>query len=144
VTARKLVYVIIMSRTRPSLYATQYTMLLVMLALLVRAFIPLGYMPGMAKTDGTFQMVVCSLDGPKTITVDLAFDPESSEKHEAASQDHCVFALLGHITPCDDNGLYAARASLNDSTLLVSLDDQYTPSVRLAGQAQPRAPPLFS
>lgn len=69
-----------------------------LLAILVRAAIPAGYMPDL-KTHKPFTMVVCGLNGPQTVTMDAAFDPTA--KKTAPAKDHkatslCEFASLSH------------------------------------------------
>jgi hypothetical protein len=120
-------------------------MWLALLAVLVRALIPLGYMPSMAQKDGTFQMVVCSLDGPKTVTVQTDFDPQSIPEHTEQAQEHCVFALLGH-TPCiEGHAHYFAINAFWAQDAAIFYDYAFGHhSHTLSGQVQARAPPIFS
>lgn len=123
------------------------------LAIFMRALIPQGYMPAMGEGQAgghMFQMVVCSLDGPKTITVQADFDPHSdlnTASHEAPhhsekSQDHCVFALLAHVNmmmALDDMLLHPVAIPLDRVVV------PYMSYVKiLDGQTQSRAPPVFS
>ena len=67
---------------------------LLLLALLLQAAIPAGFMPG--KTgDGTVQMVICTGTGPATITVDADDAPglPHDGKHNKGEKDHapCPF-----------------------------------------------------
>lgn len=70
---------------------------LVVLAVFLRAMIPVGYMPG-DRDDGTFTMVICSGFGTQTITVDAQGQPVNDTDHPQ-SGEHCPFApvLSGDI-----------------------------------------------
>lgn len=54
--------------------------LFIALALLVRAFIPAGYMPDMkALQDGVFRITICTASGSDIITVDRNNQPVSAD-----------------------------------------------------------------
>ena len=65
--------------------------------LLLRAMIPVGFMPDLAAArDGVFTFVICSGSGFSTITLDANGDPvESDSGHEAEATGHCIFAPVG-------------------------------------------------
>lgn len=122
----------------------RWIMLLALCAILVRAAIPLGYMPDQ-KNGKSFQMVVCSLDGPKTVTVDAGFDPEQKSGKTDHATKLCDFALIQHSpasAPVTD--LLADILHIQKETGLLPvivaaglLNHAYTPS-------QPRGPPSVS
>lgn len=125
------------------LRSTRWILIAALLAVMVRSFIPAGYMPDI-KSGKQFQMVICSLDGPKTITVDADFDP-GTDKADHTKTEHCDFALLQHSP-----GLNA----LSDWVVFILPDPvpgdySVTDSIvaqnnSVQGLAQSRAPPVFS
>jgi hypothetical protein len=117
---------------------------LALLAVMVRGFIPLGYMPQM-KAGGTFEMIVCSLDGPKTVTVDVSFDPDVNTNHvEQQVTDHCLFAMSGSATTFYSDVAHAPISVLSGATYLWPHNGFRVPHADIAGAVQARAPPIFS
>lgn len=116
---------------------------LALLAVLVRGFIPLGYMPH-AKTDGTVEMIVCSLEGPKTVTVDVSFDPTADTTHTEQVADYCLFAMSGAATTFYNEAANVPISILSGATYLLPQSGFGLLHADVAGVVQARAPPVFS
>ena len=72
---------------------------LVSLALILRALIPLGYMPNLASlANGQIQMVVCTGSGPQMVTVAGDFDPlKKTHPADTTKTEHGLFCAVGLI-----------------------------------------------
>jgi hypothetical protein len=70
---------------------------LIAVAVCLRAFIPLGYMPDWGQmAKGQIQMVVCTGTGPQTITVAGDFDPlKPDHTNQTAQSTHGLFCSVG-------------------------------------------------
>ena len=68
-------------------------MIVVILAVFARTFIPTGFMP---STDGgaAFAMVICSGSGTQTIMVDKSGQPvpDNQNHNQKNAQEHCPYA----------------------------------------------------
>lgn len=62
-----------------------------LLALLVRSMMPVGFMPGQSK-DGTVQMVICTGHGPMNMAVDA--DKSPLPLHHQSGDHSCPFASV--------------------------------------------------
>lgn len=76
--------------------AWRYAAIVALVALLVRALVPVGWMPAGASTQGA-EIVICTLSGMKHIAVDdqTSGDPQ---KH-SESQAPCAFAAMASLAP---------------------------------------------
>jgi hypothetical protein len=123
-----------------------YVVLCLILAVMLRAMIPVGYMPDL-KTNQPFKIVVCTLNGPKTVIVDSSFDP-------AAKGDHRSYpSIKDHNGPCDFS-INTAFISNTPYTFTVAEQIAFLKRVPVLktdavttnwffGNAASRAPPVF-
>jgi len=110
----------------------------VVVAFVLRALVPVGFMPGISPTGSGVGLVICTSTGVKTV-VDPA-QPEQQNKH-SAKDGPCAFAGLGALSPpCTAAGwpLGQPLALLQDETATASLYSLYW----VGPAAGPRAPPL--
>jgi len=113
----------------------------VLAAFAAKAFIPAGYMPG-STGNATFQIVICTISGPQTVSVDGAHDPLEAPAHTQAD-GMCDFSVN---TAFDD----APRAPVFlDRMPYAAVDPAFTAippvvSLRFFGNASSRAPPFSS
>jgi hypothetical protein len=73
---------------------------LLLLLLLARSLVPVGYMPAFGA-DGKVQIVICTGHGPATVSVDASKTPMGTQHggsgHSADPHDICPFApVLSH------------------------------------------------
>jgi len=68
-------------------------MLIVALALAVRAIVPAGYMTGSSSTGFTIEM--CSGVAGKTVAIAIPTNPSKGEHGKARADAPCAFAALG-------------------------------------------------
>jgi hypothetical protein len=100
---------------------------LALMALLLRALVPAGYMPDARALDaGRFEVTFCTAAGaPAALSAALSTFKDGKPAHDAQTGAQCPFGLLAHLTP-------APAFSLNP----LSLPADTTPT------AQPAQPPL--
>ena len=100
---------------------------LALMALLLRALVPAGYMPDTRALDaGRFEVTFCTAAGaPAALSAALSTLKDGKPAHDAQTGAQCPFGLLAHLTP-------APAFSLNP----LSLPADTTPT------AQPAQPPL--
>lgn len=117
-----------------------HIVMLAVTAVLLRALIPVGYMPDLESTKG-FEMVICTASGAQTIAADANYDPlHKTPVHHAHKL--CDFALT-HI-----NGQAVALQSfallvLALATAYLTSRKEFTLARRRYYSAQsPRAPPI--
>lgn len=119
----------------------KYTALFIILAVLVRTLIPAGFMPDM-NSGKMFQMVICTAEGAKTVTMDDTFNPLSEKTpvpHEKAKS--CDFSLT------QINGAAMAWTSFaivifSFAMLLSVAVTQFPILQRVYRVAAPRGPPV--
>ena len=79
-----------MGRSSPLLFLT-------ILVFFVKALLPYGYMPSFSS-DGKMEIVICTLQGQKTISVDKsdALNPEShhQDEHYSNSAMTCPYSIV--------------------------------------------------
>ena len=120
-----------------NLHPARLVLMIALIAVMLRAFVPVGYMPEMGKT---FQITICSMEGPKTITVDEHSKPVSGEHH---AKETCAFSLLNH-SPFNAEIAFAFDAPFQVSFLQkIIARDQFVRSHVFNIVAQPRAPPVI-
>ncbi|WP_119168678.1 DUF2946 family protein [Algihabitans albus] len=118
---------------------------LIAFCLLLRAMIPVGFMPDLAAArDGVFTLVICTGNGLSTIELDANGDPvDPDDRHEAEAQSHCTFAPIGPVVltslPADLTSRALASAPASWSSIPAAGHIRYRPTALL-----PRAPPLRS
>lgn len=115
--------------------------LVAVLAIAARAMVPAGYMPNIG--GDTFKMVICSLEGAKTITVDKDFNPVSSPSSHDTAKEKCEFSILSHA-PFTDTPMLAFATALHQQTKvkLGLREHLVTVSFQIPAQSRPRAPPV--
>ncbi len=116
---------------------------LVALALLIRAFVPQGFM--VMPSNGTIMVSVCSGQGPQTIALDVGLGVDQTSDHgDTRPADHpCAFSGLGMAADTGADILLLGLALafvLARGFMPVAVRRQYAPS-RLRPPL--RAPPLF-
>ena len=109
---------------------------------MIRAMIPVGFMPDLdALQNGRIEIVLCSPDGLKTITVDAAghstADHPSSDPKQHAGHDVCPF---GSVT----SQLLALPAALMASIVLHPALSDEAPSSDIRLLPPAHGPPLGS
>ena len=117
-------------------------LLFLLLAVVLRAVIPAGYMPDMSG-KAFFQMTICTLNGPETITVDQDMQPIDAHDTQADKQNGCDFALLGHTTAHEFAVVDFIHflPTISETSKRIAKDRAVRQSV-LHRLAQPRAPPV--
>lgn len=116
---------------------------LIAFTLLLRAMIPVGFMPDLAAArDGVFTFVICSGSGFSTITLDANGDPvEPGSGHDAEAVSPCLFAPIGPALPASHPSGSLAQAGFSLlaswSPVLAAGHLRYRPTA-----LRPRAPPL--
>ena len=114
---------------------------LALLPLLLRAAIPVGWMP---ETAGGTTLVICTAQGLSTIILDHDGKPveptkEDGSEHETAP---CIFGATAHYFAPDFGQSHLVRFAEFDRLLLVRSDSRLS---RVAlGPQQARAPPRIS
>jgi hypothetical protein len=113
-----------------------------LVAMLVRALLPAGWMPDMSA-HGSAPLVICTMNGPMT-----AMPPGDASKHKPAHDDGrqsdiCPFAASIHVaTP-------ASAAAVVPSTAVALtpapvLSEQNVPNIARHSPQSPRAPHSFA
>ena len=117
---------------------------LLVCCVLLRALVPVGFMPDLAAGDGVFTIVICTADGFSTIDVDANGDPIGPDHEpDGEAKDHCPFAPIGSIvltaTPPDPLPPVLVAAGPSWSSIEAACRLRHHPTSR-----QPRAPPALS
>lgn len=114
-----------------------------LLCALVRALVPVGYMPDLsAARDGTFKVVICTGDGARTITLDASGAP-THPADTAGDQQGCVFSTLAEAVISPAAGPAVAVPAGQGLGALRPAPSDVLP-VRMPAGYGARAPPLFS
>ena len=75
----------------------QYITAFILLAFLVKALVPVGFMPG-EGTDGKIEIVICTGQGAVTQLVDISHSPYNDDEHskdehqDSSSRQTCPYA----------------------------------------------------
>jgi hypothetical protein len=72
---------------------------LMLLALVLRAAVPQGWMPSADSTDLAGSFTICSISGATRIALDAEGNPVPADPEEAQSHPPCAFATLAHLSP---------------------------------------------
>jgi hypothetical protein len=100
---------------------------------MARAIIPTGYMPG----GNAFEVVICTIDGAKTIAVDGDdFNPQNKKPAGV-----CEFNLVNNLALDTDFVAFAVTLTLTTFAYLAMRSQIASRALRLPG-TQSRAPPL--
>jgi hypothetical protein len=99
---------------------------------MARVVIPTGYMPG----GNAFEMVICTIDGARKITVDGDFNPQNKKPTGV-----CEFNLVNNLALDTDFVAFAVTLTLTTFVYLAMRSQIARRALRLPG-TQSRAPPL--
>jgi len=119
--------------------------LCLMVLILMRAMIPVGFMPDLSGFgQGLFEIVICTGDGARTITAHQdggAAPPAHPQKRGEHSFDLCAFALAmtGALVVL---GLILTLFRYGPSQVFLPSSVEWRVSTGGAGALGPRAPPL--
>ncbi len=117
---------------------TRLMLALALAAVLARAAIPSGYMPNFG--GDSFQMVICTLEGSKKVTLDENFNP-IDEPH-AEKETPCEFSLVKNLSlNAPIAALFAFALTLLGVAFAVTRSQIARRALRLP-HLQSRAPPL--
>lgn len=76
-------------------HVARYLTGLLLVAVMVRALVPAGFMPDFQSgPDGTFKIVICTANGFKVISTDAGDDPSPRSDH---GHDVCAFAATASL-----------------------------------------------
>jgi hypothetical protein len=121
-----------------AIYPRLFLMLLIILAVMVRGFVPAGFMPSSTSSDIT-ALTICSGFGERVVYLDSNGVEHAAPSHEK-SHGGCSFALASHTTPPATNFdvipvFYVTNfVARDDVTQKVTL---YTPSKNFDAQGPP-------
>jgi len=131
---------------RPVRVVRQYLLGLALLAFVLRALVPMGFMPGMDAHHGNqVVLMLCNPAGEEsTFTLDLDDELAQAADHtqdEGMSAQHCPYCLASAqaMLPTADIVLHVASVAASDVPLAV-----YTGPLPISAQGPPlgsRAPP---
>lgn len=125
-----------MSHVLPSLIA---------LCVLLRALVPVGFMPDLAAArEGVFTIVICTADGLSAFAVNARGEPVGPDhERDADAKDHCPFAPIASIVlnadPQDAQPQAFAAADASWSPIEAARHIRHRPT-----SLRPRAPPAHS
>jgi hypothetical protein len=116
----------------------RYAAIFALTAILVRAFVPLGWMPSIAQ-GAAFEVVVCTLSGQKHVAFDANGDPLSDQQKDTGDSAPCAFATAANLAP-------PASAApivfvLSETYLSAAITDIASPRQASRTAWQSRAPP---
>ncbi len=121
-----------------------------MFTLLLRAFIPLGYMPDLgALAHGKIAIIVCTMNGPQTVKVDAGFDPlqkSAPQTHDTKASDG-LFCAVGLIAGWASLPLALVVLIIIAASSVPVFYDAFSLTRRKAHglvSAFPRGPPVIS
>ena len=118
----------------------QIILLFAIVAIALRALVPVGYMPD--AHGKIFHVTICSMDGPKTIVMDAQNHPIKETPHV---QKTCDFSLLSHTPGMAATMAVFAQHIHFKELIIAGRSAQETPLRQLRyTQAQPRGPPAAS
>jgi len=112
-------------------------------AFVLRALIPVGFMPDLAAArDGNFRVIICTVHGMMTAEVDDT-GRIVPEKTDAKAAQQCVFSVLGTLLlPSYDGGVTLSGERLVAAVIAPLAVD--LPPVRAGPQLGSRGPPTVS
>ena len=112
---------------------------LVLAAMLLRAFVPAGWMPNISGLARGVPIVICSGSGAQTVLV----DPDGKPVQPANPTDHgvCAFAASGPLALPLAVLFLALLLFALGTPLILPKSDLIAAGRRLSGGAGPRAPP---
>ena len=89
-----------MAKLFPTPHIARYlASVLMLLALVLRAAVPQGWMPSADSTDLAGSFTICSVSGAIRIALDTEGNPVPADPEEAQSHPPCAFATLAHLSP---------------------------------------------
>ncbi len=109
----------------------------------LRALIPVGYMPDFsAVAQGVFKVVICSASGAKTLTVDSK-GHHVPDKSSPSHDQPCAFAGIAKFATPVLDVIPVASPEVADQPVAFG-DFKLRPPVRAGPALGSRGPPLFS
>lgn len=113
-------------------------------AFVLRALIPVGYMPDFgAVSKGVFKVVVCTAQGLKTMSVDLNGEQTPPSKHGGHDHHPCAFSGMATVAANDD-GVVVAVPAYDTAAAIAPQRAVVLPPSRAGPPLGSRAPPAFS
>jgi hypothetical protein len=110
----------------------------VLLALILRAFLPAGWMPNL-RQSGEVALVVCTMDGPVSVMDGKALPG----KDDPRAHETCPFAMMAQPVHPNEFAVLAAP-ELSSSAAPVTLASGLKPRQALLLKPSSRAPPSYS
>lgn len=125
----------------------RYVYRFVLLAFLIRALVPVGFMLQASQTRGLgFDLVICTSQGPQTLhqtqAQTLKMTEGGGQHHQKSHQDTCPFAtlaLLGYSSSPTELSATVAYAAVTYRRVKLQFSETPTPSANSA-----RGPPLLA
>jgi len=79
----------------------RYAVVFALAAMILRAVVPTGWMPGAQVLSGGVPIVVCTLTGEKHIVLDAGGQPVPSDRQHESGGDQapCAFAAVASLAP---------------------------------------------
>lgn len=119
----------------------RYAAIFALTAILLRAFVPLGWMPS-ATQGAAFEVVVCTLSGQKHIALDANGNPLSDQQKDTSDHAPCAFATAANLAPPTSVAPFVLV--LSETYLSATVTDVTSPRQALKTAWQSRAPPRAS
>ncbi|MEQ1715029.1 MAG: DUF2946 family protein [Hyphomicrobium sp.] len=117
---------------------------LLLLALVSRALIPVGYMPDFsAAAKGAFKVVICSAMGAQTIALDEGGKPHLPDQSNGHHEQPCAFSGLAAVALPALDAIPIVIAEFRNSALIPRVVVQLPPT-RAGPVLGSRGPPQLS
>lgn len=123
---------------------SRFVLLLMLVAMAIRGVIPAGYMPDAGHQGRLFQITICTINGPQSVTLDDKMHPVDHPVQEQIHKNDCAFWLLNHLAFGEmpvAAFVVVPYAALKDQRI-VSREMPMHPAA-LFRHAQPRGPPVI-
>lgn len=115
---------------------------LLLLAIVSRALIPIGYMPDFQSADGVFKVVICSGMGAKSVSLDADGNPLPNQQSSHDEQP-CAFAGIAAVAlPALD--AIPLSAPMFQTSILTPRVAVHLPPSRAGPTLGSRGPPQIS
>lgn len=115
--------------------------LLLLVALVMRGLVPVGFMPGTAPDGAGLSIVICTAEGSRTLLVDADGEHHPSD----GEREICVFGVAHagaqNLAPDLESSAFIRLAPSASDALFASQVAGWHTSMRQAPFAKPRAPP---
>lgn len=123
---------------------SRFVLLLMLVAMAIRGVIPAGYMPDAGHQGRLFQITICTINGPQSVTLDDRMHPVDHPAQKQAHKSGCAFGLLNHLAFGEMPGaaFLVVPYPVAQDQQIVSRDVRISFS-ELFRIAQPRGPPVI-